>query len=135
MQHVVVYDTNVLLSGIHWSGPPSRCLELARQRRVEGLTCQGILDELEDKLLTKLEFSPSKTTETITDLLGFLRMVKITNTLKVVVNDPDDDKVIECAVLGSATHIITGDKRHLLRLGNYQEILIVAAAGFLKQFP
>jgi hypothetical protein len=45
--------------------------------------------------------------------------------------DPDDHKVLECAVVGGATHIVTGDRRHLLSLGSYQGIAIVSAADFL----
>ena len=135
MQPIAVYDTNILLSGVGWRGSPYRCLELARQGSVEGLTCSEILDELAEKLTTKLKFSLPETTDVIADLLGFLRVVKITNTLKAVPADPDDDKVIECAVVGSATHIVTGDRRHLLPFGNYQGILIVTAADFLVQFP
>jgi uncharacterized protein len=135
MQAVAVYDTNILLSSIGWGGTPYRALELARQGRVEGLTCPEILDELAEKLTTKLNFSSSQTTDTVADLLGFLRLVNITNTLKVVTADPDDDKVIECAVVGSATHIVTGGRRHLLPLGSYQGIDIVTAANFLAQFP
>ena len=56
-------------------------------------------------------------------------------SLKVVSANPDDDKVIECAVVGGATHIITGDSRHLLPLGSYQGIFIVKAADFLALAP
>lgn len=133
MQPIVVYDTNILLSGIGWRGSPYRCLELARQGSVEGLTCSEILDELAEKLMTKLEFSLSETTDVIADLLGFLQVIKITNTLKAVPTDPEDNKVIECAVVGLATHIVTGDRRHLLPLGNYQGIFILTAADFLAQ--
>ena len=72
MQPIAVYDTNILLSGIGWRGSPYRCLELARQGSVEGLTCSEILDELAEKLMTKLKFSLSETTDVIADLLGFL---------------------------------------------------------------
>ncbi|MFM7876239.1 MAG: putative toxin-antitoxin system toxin component, PIN family, partial [Microcystis panniformis] len=47
-----------------------------------------------------------------------------------VPNDPDDDMIIECAIAGKATHIITGDK-HLLSLVEYQNIQIVKAKDFL----
>ncbi len=134
MQPIAVYDTNILLSGIGWRGSPYRCLELARQGSVEGLTCSEILDELAEKLTTKLNFPVSETTDVIADLLGFLRVVKITNTLKAISADSDDDKVIECAVVGEATHIVTGDRRHLLPLGSHQGVLIVTAADFLGQF-
>ena len=48
--------------------------------------------------------------------------------------DSEDDKIIECAVVGEATHIVTGDRRHLLPLGSYQGVLIITAANFLAQF-
>jgi predicted nucleic acid-binding protein len=52
MRPVVVYDTNILLSSIGWGGNPARCLELARQGSVEGLTCTEILiDEFTHALL------------------------------------------------------------------------------------
>jgi len=132
MRLIAVFDTNILLSGIGWQGRPYRCLELARSGVVVGLTCWELLDELAEKLQTKLNFPPSQVSDTIADLLGFLRMVTITGTLRVVNADPDDDKVLECAVVGGATHIVTGDRRHLLPLGSYRGIPIVTAAHFLE---
>ncbi len=38
-------------------------------------------------------------------------------------------------VVGDATHIVTGDRRHLLPLGSYQGISIVTAADFLALMP
>jgi len=40
-------------------------------------------------------------------------------------------KVVECAVVGNADYIVTGDK-HLLALKQYGNIAIVKAAEFLK---
>ena len=40
--------------------------------------------------------------------------------------------VLECAVVGHANYIVTGDKKHLLPLKNYQGIEIVNAANFLS---
>lgn len=134
MRPVVVYDTNILLSSIGWGGNPARCLELARQGKVEGLTCAEILDELAEKLPIKLHFSLPKVENELKDLRSFLKLLKINNTLKGVTADPDDDKIIECAVVGSATHIVTGDRRHLLPIGSYQNIQIVTAADFYAQF-
>ncbi|WP_414569174.1 putative toxin-antitoxin system toxin component, PIN family [Nostoc sp. CCY 9925] len=131
MLPVVVFDTNILLSAIGWKGSPYHCLEFARQDRVRGLICQEILDELTEKLEQKLKFSEIQVIETIADLLSFLQLVTITNTLNVLTTDPKDNMVLECAVLGNATHIVTGDKRHLLPLGSYQGIAIVSARDLL----
>ena len=50
--------------------------------------------------------------------------------LNVVEDDPDDDRVLECAVKGDADYIVTGD-RHLLKLGVYEGISIVTVRQFL----
>ena len=128
---VATFDTNILLSGVGWRGNPYRCLELARAGIVEGVTCKELLDELTEKLQARLNFSDAQVIDTITDLLSFLRVVPITNTLKVLSTDPDDDKVLECAIVGGATHIVTGDRRHLLPLGKYQGIPLISARDFL----
>jgi putative PIN family toxin of toxin-antitoxin system len=128
---VVVFDTNILFSAIGWRGRPYACLERARNGLVDGITCQELLDELTDKLRTRLAFTDEQLAETLADLLGFLSLVAIPNTLHGVSVDPDDDKVLECAVVGRATHIVSGDRRHVLPLGSYQGIVIVSAADFL----
>ena len=58
----------------------------------------------------------------------------IANTLQVVEADPKDDMIVECGVVGKASHIITGDKKHLLPMRRYQNIDIVTATDFLTIF-
>ncbi len=109
-----------------------QAVSLARSGAIEGVICQEIAEELAEKLQEKLNQSSENVTDTLTDLLSFLRVVSITNQLHVIATDPDDDKVLECAVVGHATHIVSGDKRHILPLGTYQGILIVSPAEFLQ---
>ena len=132
MYPIVVFDTNVLLSGLGWRGSPYRCLELARTGQIKAITCQELFDELLEKLKQKLNFTDSQITDTLFDLLSFLQVVKISNTLNVIITDPDDNMVLECAVMGHANYIVTGDKKHLLPLKSYQGIEIVNAADFLS---
>jgi putative PIN family toxin of toxin-antitoxin system len=131
VRKVAVFDTNVLFSASGWKGKPFRCVELARSGVVEGVTCRELLDELAEKLQTKLGFNAQQVLDAVADLVTFLRLVAITGNLKVIAADPDDDKVLECAMVAGATHIVTGDRRHLLPLGTYQGIAIVTAADFL----
>ena len=90
-----------------------------------------MLDELYRKLQSKLSFNPEQALQTVVDLLTFLRLAPITGHLKVVAADPDDDKVLECAVVAGATHLVTGDRRHLIPLRSFQGIRIVTPADFL----
>ena len=79
MQPIVVYDTNILISGMVWGGVPYDCIKLAMTDSVEGLTCTEIIAEFDEKLTTKLEYSHFRVSRIVTRLLGFLRIVKITN--------------------------------------------------------
>jgi len=47
-------------------------------------------------------------------------MITPTQSLNVIAEDPDDDKIIECAVASGSDVIVTGDK-DLLRRGEYGE--------------
>jgi uncharacterized protein len=128
---VAVFDTNILFSAVGWKGKPFDCVELACAGTVEGVTCQELLDELAEKLETKLSFSAEQVVETLADLMTFLRVVSIPGVLKAVLADPDDDKVLEFPEVAGASHIVTGDRRHLLPMGSFKGIPIVTAAAFL----
>src|SRR3989337_81451 len=47
--------------------------------------------------------------------------------------DPDDSKVLACAVAGKADVIVTGDRKHLLPLNNFRGIPILSPADFLDR--
>jgi uncharacterized protein len=128
---VVVFDTNILFSAVGWQGNPYRCVELARNGLVEGVTCSELMDELTEKLRLKLNFSEEIVTETIADYLSFLGLVTIPGQLKHIIADPDDDVVLECALMAQADYIVSGDRRHLLPIGSYEGVSIVTATDFL----
>ncbi|MBF2016066.1 MAG: putative toxin-antitoxin system toxin component, PIN family [Rivularia sp. T60_A2020_040] len=131
MQYIVVFDTNILLSALlSTNGNPFRCLALAKIGQVESVTCQEILDEFAEKLLVKFKFSQEMAQAAVEEVSRFSRLIEISGTLKAVLDDPDDDMVVECAVMGNATHVVTGDK-HLLSLTSYQDIAILKAAEFV----
>jgi uncharacterized protein len=132
VRSIAVFDTNVLFSGVGWKGKPFQCLQLARAGIVDGVTCGELLDELAEKLQSKLSFSAEQSLQTVADLLTFLRVVSITGQVKAVLADPDDDKVLECGAVAGATHIVTGDRRHLLPMGSFQGIAILTVADFLE---
>jgi putative PIN family toxin of toxin-antitoxin system len=104
---------------------------LARHGVIDGVTCEELLLEFRRILQTKLHFSDDQITDAIADLLTILSLVKISHTIQEIASDPADNIVLECAVAAKATHIITGDSRHLLPLKQYQGIAIVTPTEFL----
>jgi len=127
----VVFDTNILFSALGWRGPPFRCVELARTGVVESATCAEILEEFAEKLQVKLGLGKEDAEGAIAYHRGFFRVVRIPGELRGATRDPDDDKVLECAICAQAHYIVSGDK-DLLVLGVYRSVKIVKAAEFLK---
>ena len=65
----------------------------------------------------------------VRELMRLAYMTAPTNVPRVIVNDPDDDHVLACALAAQADLIVSGDK-HLHSLGGqYQGIRIVNAAA------
>jgi predicted nucleic acid-binding protein len=49
-----------------------------------------------------------------------------------VPNDPKDDPIVATAVAGGADYLVTGDRRHLLVLREYEGIQMISPRDFLK---
>jgi putative PIN family toxin of toxin-antitoxin system len=129
----VVFDTNILFSAVGWCGSPYHCIQAARHGNCHSLTCESILTELGEKLQLKRSFTSGRAAETLDEIRLFSKVIPILGNLKVIAADADDDSVVECALLGHANYLVSGD-RHLLALGSYQDIQIVKAAEFLALF-
>jgi len=129
----VVYDTNIWISGLLWRGKPYQCLLLARGHAVQHVHCVAMMAELSEKLRGTFGFSENHIQAVLADLRRTSERVEITGKVQVVTADPDDDKFIECALVGGATAIVSGD-RHLLALGRYEDIPILSASDFLAGF-
>jgi len=127
----VVFDTNILFSGTGWRGSPFQCLQLARQGKVTLLICREILAEYHEKLQTKLDMTPAQATRAVAEILSFSTLIEINQSLHIIEDDPDDDKVVECAVKGNATYIVSGD-HHLLDIMEYNGITVMRAADFIR---
>lgn len=52
-------------------------------------------------------------------------------SLKVVADDPTDDRFLECAVEAGADYLVSGDV-HLLRLGQYAGVQILSPGAFVQ---
>jgi uncharacterized protein len=129
---LVVFDTNVLFSGIGWQGSPYFCLQMARAGNIKSVTCLEILSEFNEKLKSKMGLTTAEAARAVAEILSFSELIKIENKLQVVPSDPDDNKVVECAYVGKADFIVSGD-RHLLELENYQGIPILRANSFIER--
>ncbi|HET6842023.1 MAG TPA: putative toxin-antitoxin system toxin component, PIN family [Candidatus Angelobacter sp.] len=126
----VVFDTNVYISALMFGGLPGSLLDLAFLQSFVLVISPALMDELDEKLRLKFEVSDEDAAIIRAKLEGNAEIVMPDVVLDVIEDDPDDNRVLECAVKGSANYIVTGD-RHLLKLGTYEAIPIVTVRQFL----
>ena len=55
-------------------------------------------------------------------------------SISVIEDDPTDNRILECALAAEAQLIVAGDKEHLLSLGSFREVSIVALEDFITSF-
>ena len=128
----VVLDTNVLISAIVFGGRPRRVLEMVVGGDINCSLSFAILDELRDVLQRpKFGFSPHQSVTIIDELHNICDILNPPRRIRTIKVDPDDNRVLECAVEARADGIISGDA-HLLDLGQYRGIAIMSPSDFLK---
>ncbi len=129
----VVLDTNVLISAILFGGKPRQILEKTIRGEIRLCISEPILDEFRGVLQRpKFDFSPEMIEVILTELTRVADFVNPSKRIGVVLEDPEDNRVLECAVEAEANYIVTGDS-HLLKLSRYQNIEIVNAVAFLEK--
>jgi len=116
-----------------FGGLPGSFLDLAFQGSFLLVTSTILLEELDEKLRMKFEMSSSDADLVRSRLETVSELVSTITTLTVIKEDPDDDRVLECAIAGRADYIVSGD-RHLLKLGSYKSIPIVTVRQLMDSF-
>lgn len=126
----VVFDTNILVSAMLWRGTPYRCLLAIRAGLAELILSPPIMEELRGVLNKKFAMTKADAEENIAVVQESATLIEIPGTLRVVTDDPEDDKFIETALVAGGQWLVSGDK-HLLRLGGYRGIKVISARAFL----
>jgi putative PIN family toxin of toxin-antitoxin system len=128
----VVSDTNVHVSAFtHRLGPPFRIWQKAISREYTLLTSPAIMREVARVLRNRMGWQETEIVSQLKLLARVAKIVSPTEILRVVKADPDDDRIIECAVSGNADLIVSGD-HHLTKLKSYRNIGIVRPIDFLR---
>lgn len=126
----VILDTNVLISGIFFGGPPRAVLDAWAEGRFELLVSPLIFDEYVrtcDRLGAShqgLEYH-----SVLATIIGRGHLVPDAEAAGSITDDPDDDKFTLCARENAAT-IVSGDK-HLLDMSGWEEVRVLRPHDFL----
>lgn len=129
-----VLDTNVLISAILFpGGSPEAVFRMALESNIELVTSTALLTEFARVLTEKFGHTDTQARERVRRIVAVAHIAKPTITVREIEVDPDDDRVLEAALASDAIVIVSGDK-HLLRLGTWRGIRILAPTTFLEEF-
>ena len=127
----VVLDTNVVVSGLNFPGNERLVLELALRGRFEWYLSIFILDEVTGVLGRKFGWDEARTSEALRTLTKAANVIDPRKLPDVIEANEADNRILECAVEASADYLITGDRRHLLPLGEHRGVRMLNAPRFL----
>lgn len=134
-----VLDTNLFVSGLFSSyGSVAKLQQLWLSGGFELVVSEDILEEIGETLQKshiqkQLHLKP----EEIVGILELIRekafiVTKDRYKTDRIVEDPDDNKFLGCALEAKAYYVVSGDS-HLLSLKHFHGIQIVDAATFVRE--
>jgi uncharacterized protein len=130
----VILDTNVLVSGVFFSGTPYRILKAWRDGKIQIVLSPEILDEYRRVGEILAEDHPNIDLKPILDYVVRNAEVYVAVPLpEAVCEDPDDDKFLACALASEITVIVSGDK-HLLKVSGYSNVEVIKPRDFVDRY-
>jgi len=128
----VTADTNVIISGLNFSGNPRRILNLAEAGVIHLAVSDAILDEVASVLRREKFGWPEAEIEwALNQISRFTEHVEPKQRIDVITEDPTDNRILECAAASGCEYLVTGDN-HLLKLGKFAGMKIVKPSDFLE---
>jgi putative PIN family toxin of toxin-antitoxin system len=126
-----VLDTNVVVSAhLKGEGREALILELAVSGRFKLVVSEALLEEYEEVLeRPRFHLDPGKIGRSIQAIRKAALLVQPPRQLHVT-RDPDDNKVLECALEGGAEYVVTGNTRHFPKL--FQGVKTIPPRQFLE---
>lgn len=130
----VVLDTNVLIAAALKGEFAESIVEMANENLLILVTSEDILNELIVKLHTKFNWQRIDINSFVTIIKEMSSVVEVTEKVSVVIRDPKDNKVLECALAGKADLIVSADQ-DLIQLKIFQGIGIIHPKTLSWIFP
>ena len=128
----VVLDTNVIISGLNFPGNERLVLELALRGRFDLCLSPFILDEVAGVLTHKFGWSEERSSQAVRTLQEAAIIIEPQQRPPVIQDSQADNRVLECAAQAPADYLVTGDRRHLLPIGEHSGVKILNAPLFLS---
>ena len=124
----VIVDANVAIAAAASRGLCEAIMELCLEHH-QLVLCEGILDEIEEKLRTKIKVPPPIVADYVKLLRGNAEMLEPEEVGEGVCRDPGDLMILGLVAPGKADAIVTGDN-DLLVIREYKQARIMSPRTF-----
>jgi putative PIN family toxin of toxin-antitoxin system len=130
----ITVDTNVIISALGWNGPEYKLMKLVFDEKIIMVISTQILEEFIGIARSdKFDFSEEEIDDFTEVLINAGKIIFPDENISKIEEDPQDNRVLECALAGNVKYIITGDS-HLLKLNEFNGKEIMNASKFLKEY-
>lgn len=129
----IVLDTNCLFSAFLSPNYSREIIIFARKRKIILITTKILNADLSEVFHKKISINQLKVNRFLNKILATSQLVYPTKTILAIKRDPDDNRVLEAAIEGNCSYIVTRDK-DLLELKTYKNIKIMNPKRFLDEF-
>ena len=128
----VVLDTNLYVAAFgHPEGASAQIWLAALARRFQLLVSRAIVIELARVLRGNFLWQEERVQRRLKGLVNVAEIVDSHTTVHTITADPSDNRILECALDGTADLIVSND-RHLLNLKVWEGIPVVAGPDFRR---
>lgn len=133
----VTVDTNVLISATFWNGSSNKIIEKVENKELELILSYEIIEEFVrvlnyEGIQQKIRDKNLEMNRTVEKIVEMSKVIESKVKLNIIKEDPDDNKILECAKAGQVDFIVSNDN-HLLKLKSLEGINIVSAEEFIKK--
>ncbi len=129
----LVLDSNIFISALVFGGKPRKILDLAVRGLIEVAISVNILEEIRGVLGgKKFQYPKAIVHALIREIEDLADVVEPKEKIDAVPEDPEDNRVLECADVSGAQIIISGDS-HLLALQRFGQAKIMSPDEFLRR--
>ena len=130
----IVIDTNCLLAILPSRSPYHKVWTEFLAERIEICISNDVLTEYEEILSEKT--SPFFAETIIKTLLNKKNLIRISPVWRfnLIIQDPDDNKFVDCAICGQAEYLVSNDKHfQILSMVAFPSVNVVRIQKFVEQ--
>jgi hypothetical protein len=126
----LVVDTNVIVSGLLWSGPPNRILKWVRDGQVVLIACESTINELKrviqyKRFVNRLSVLKKTPPEAIAYTMNLVTFVPNPPDIPQVISEDPFDNIFLALASENKAHLIVSGDHHLLDIEEYNSIQIL----------